>query len=122
MRTYADKDYQMISHWCALRDMAPPPEWSLPDLGLIVDDVACGFLILTNNNCAFLDFYISNPNSEKKIRDDALDSITEELVGLSKDLKIKLLMANSRSFPIIERAKRFDFETVGEMTHFRKVL
>ena len=122
MKVYQEKDYKTISHWCALRDMEPPPEWSLPELGVMVENIAVGFLILTNNNCAFLDFYISNPMSDKTMRSRALDQITEALIDTAKDLRVKLVMCNTASFPVKERARRHDFESVGEMTHFRKVL
>jgi len=113
MRAFEKKDYAILCHWCWLRDKPSPPEWAVPDTGFIVDHVAAGFLILTSNGCAILDFYVSNPNSNKDERDKALDLITEELIEAAREVGVRLLVCSSRSEAIKVRAMKHGFKLSG---------
>lgn len=119
MRAYSTGDYSTIAHWCALRDISPPDSWMIPETGYIVDDVAAGFLLIMNNNVGKLEFFISNPNSDKKERDEALDEITTELIETARDVGIKLLTAATQNEAIKKRALFHDFQYQGEFSVFR---
>ena len=105
-------------HWCALRDSASSPEWSVPDTGFIVEDVAMGFFILLSNNCGFLDFYVTNPQASKTERAEALRRITLELIETAKEIGIQMLMCNTQSESIKNLAKEFGFKSDGEFSCF----
>lgn len=122
MRAYKPEDYHMIYSWCMIRDMNLPPKWILPETGIIVDYVAVGFLILTNNKCGILDFFIGNPLSDKKERDQALDGITTNLIELSIDMGIKMLVCNSQHPAIKDRAMKHGFNFIGNYACFEKGL
>lgn len=118
IREYEDRDYESICKWLTLRDMPPIPEWSLPPHGMIVEGVACGFLIVMDNNFGMLDFYISNPHSDKSSRDKALDHITHDLINLGKDLSLKMILCSTKSRAVKERARKHGFRSDGQFTNF----
>jgi len=122
MRLYKSSDYATIQEWAFIRDMNPPPKWSLPETGIISDDVAVGFLILTNNHCGILDFFISNPTSYKHVRSWALDQITSKLIQLAKEMKVKKLLCDTQHPAIKERAIKHGFNSLGLYECFEKGL
>lgn len=122
MRTYNSEDYQMISSWCGARDLAPPPEWSIPQTGILLEDVAAGFLIYTSNSCGILDFYISNPLADRRERTRAFDAITKRLMYIAKESGIKVLLANTKHQAIKKLAQKHGFDLLGDFTHFKKEL
>lgn len=122
MRPYKSEDYHMIYNWCMVRDMSVPPKWMLPETGIIVDYVAVGFLILTNNRCGILDYFIGNPLSDKQERHKALDGITANLIELSIDMDIKMLVCNSQHPAIKDLAIRHGFNFIGNYACFEKGL
>ena len=122
IRDYFPEDYQMISGWCCKRDMSPPPEWSIPSTGVIVPDVACGFILCMNNQCGVMDFFMTNPEVDKKTRKGAIDAIVEELELSAKEAGIRMLFANSKIKSIQEAAIRTGYELMGSFLSFKKEL
>ena len=122
MEPYKSEHYHQIYNWCMVRDMVVPPRWILPETGIIVPYVAVGFLILTNTKCGILDFFISNPLSDKKERDQALDLITINLIELSIDMDLKMIACNSQHPAIKERALKHGFNFLGNYSSFEKGL
>ena len=122
MRLYDKADYDKIIEWCFIRDINPPAQWSLPETGIIVDDVAVGFLITTSNSCGLIDFYISNPTASKKERDIALDGITISLINLAENLGVKKIFCNTQHPAISDRAIKHGFNSLGKFTCFEKGL
>lgn len=120
MRLYQDSDYNMILEWCFIRGIRHPEKWQLPETGIVVDDIAVGFLVLTNNHCAILDFYFSSPLSDKKLRDGALDELTEELLELAARNGVKKVFCGSDKDPIKKRAIKHGFDFLGSFSFFEK--
>lgn len=120
MREYQKEDYSLICKWCAERDISPPPEWSLPEHGLIVDGHAVGFLILMNNRCGILDFYISSPFSDKIFRSRALDKITRGLLDIAKEQDLKIVLASTKKMSVKDRAIRNGFSPDGHFMSLKK--
>lgn len=90
----------------------------LPSYGLVVENVAMGFLILTDCNVGILDFFITHPLSEKKIRDDALDEIVNGLLKHGSELGLKNFKADTQIKAIKLRAEKFGFEYIGDYSNF----
>jgi|WetSurMetagenome_2_1015567.scaffolds.fasta_scaffold100855_2 hypothetical protein len=115
-------DLKMINEWMESRALPKIPEWSLPKIGFIVEDVACGFLIYMSNECGLLDFFISNPFATKEDREDAFDAIVYELEDLAKKCKLKILFANSKIKTMKTLAEKMGFEYMGEYSEYKKEL
>jgi hypothetical protein len=122
MRTVEKSDHETLQKWCSMRDMPPLNEELIPDTGFIVDDVAAGFLICMNNNMGMIDFYISNPYSDKKERDKVLDEITLELILTAKDVGMKQLICTTQNEAIKKRAMFHGFQFEGEFSAFKMEL
>ena len=120
MRAYEKKDYADISRWCALRDVAPPPEWALPENGFFSPDLAAGFLILTDTKVGIIDFYISNPLADKVMKSRALDRITQKLLEIAKDNDLKMVICSTKNEAIKKRALRNGFREGETFTSFSK--
>lgn len=97
--------------------------WFFSDVGMLVPDVAAGFLYLTNSGIAYLDCYVSNPEAKlKKIR-AAIESITGYLIWIAKnEKKAEMICCNTRLRSIKRIAYRFGFECSGNHTSFSKIL
>lgn len=111
-----------MSQWYKLRGKTAPKEEFVPDIGFIEPGVAAGFLIQTDIPYAIIDLYISNPRSEKAIRDEALDRITQMLFQKAKSLGCKVVRCESQVNTIKERAERNGFKPVGDFALFVKEL
>lgn len=98
---------------------APPPEF-FSDTGFIVDDVAAGFLYLTNSGIGIIDGYISNAMADKFDRDNAVNLITMNLIASARTAGIKLLKCDSQNKKVINRAKDHGFREIGLFTSLVK--
>ena len=114
------QDYSQLAKWCNHRDVVAPPKDLLSSVGFIVDDVACGFIYLTNSSVAILDCFISCPHSDKKIRDKALNLITIELTAYAKNSGCRLIKCDSKIREVINRAYDHGFKEIGQFTSLVK--
>lgn len=95
-------------------EVKPPPLELLSDIGLIIDDIACGFLYTTNSKLGILEAFISNPYSDKNDRDLALNRITLDLIDIAKSKGIKVLKCDTKIDAIVNRAIKFGFVNIGQ--------
>ena len=112
----------MICEWLSMRDKAPIPEWALPVAGVIVPNVACGFLISMSNHCAMLDFFVSNPVALRSKRREAFDEIMTELLLSAKEAGIKMVFATSNIKSTSDLALKHGLIADGVFTSFKKEL
>lgn len=120
LRKYFDHDYLPMCDWFIKRNLKPPTPVLLPKNGIIVQDVAAGFLILTDSNVGMLDFFITNPDQPKDVRLDALDNIAKVLTHTAQNLKLMSLICNTTFINIKELAQRQGFTYLGEYSTFAK--
>lgn len=112
-----EEDYDAFSSWYLEREEMPPPVDMLPTHGIMVDGIGAGFLVATDANLAFLDFYITNKNATKLERDFALDIITRRLIEIGESLGCTNFKADTRVPAIVARAKKFGFKEIGTFTN-----
>lgn len=116
------EDYNQLEEWGNNRDVSPPQLELLPTTGFIVDDVACGFLYLTNSAVGFLEAFMANPKADKNNRSEALNSITLKLIELAEVNQCKVLKCDTKIDAIVNRAKSFGFtELVGFKTFVKEL-
>lgn len=119
---FKPEDYVQLTRWFRLREVPVPPLEFLSNHGYIVDDVAAGFLYLTNSAVGIIDGYVTNPESDKSARDNALDWITIHLTAYAKNSGCKLLKCDSKIKEVIIRAKDHGFKEIGQFTCLAKEL
>lgn len=113
-------DLAQIKHWSKLRGHDLQCDSIFPPTGFIVDEIAAGFLYLTDAAVAVIDCYVSNPASDKERRDAALDAITNALLDVAKTKKIKLVKCETQIEAIKSRAIKHGFFLVGPHDIFMK--
>jgi hypothetical protein len=109
-------DYSQLTRWFKHREMNVPPIELLPNHGYIMDDVAAGFIYLTNSAVAIIDCYIANPESDKNTRDKALNWITIHLIAYAKNSGCRLIKSDTKIKEVITRSKNHGFKEVGQFT------
>lgn len=119
---FKPEDYSQLTGWFRHREMPVPPLEMLSNHGYIADGIAAGFLYTTNSGIAIIDCYISNPESDKNARDNALDWITIHLTAYAKSSGYKILKCDSKIKEVITRAKDHGFKEIGQFTCLVKEL
>jgi len=122
IRTFKTEDYSQLTGWFRQRELPVPPLDFLPKTGYIIDNVGAGFIYLTDSSLAIIDCYITNPESDKNTRDNALNWITIQLTAYAKSLGFKLIKCESQIQEVINRAKNNGFKEIGQFTSLAKEL
>ena len=122
VRRYFGNDYEQVKSWFLARKMVPPPEDLLPKNGVIMDGIAAGFLYLTDSSVAIIDGYISNKDSVKHERDQAIDKLTLELISIAKAKGFKIIKADTMIKSVGNRAALHGFIELGWHNSYVKEL
>jgi len=112
------RDYKELVSWYHARDLVAPGLDMLPTYGLIIKGIAAGFIIVTDCNLGYLEFYISNPHTDKKERDLALDLITRGLIEHGESVGISNFKCDTQSPAVMKRASRFGFRDIGLFSNY----
>lgn len=114
LHRYSEKHYDMITEWQERRGQPFLSAEYLPTHGLVVEDVACGFLYCTDSVIGMIDIFITNPEASNIARAKALDLILKNLIIWAKDLGLKRLIATCKIKGTRNLALKNSFEDVGE--------
>ena len=117
-RRVVELDFDELSRWVEVRGGSLPDRDLFPPTGFIVDGVAAGFIYFTNSLVAIIDCYLSNPFTDKELRDKALDLITVELIKYAKTHRCKLLKCDTKLEVIKHRALKHGFKALGAYENF----
>lgn len=102
-----------IQKWWESRQDIDFPVGLLPDIGKVMYDeehpVAAAFLYTTNSKIAWVGWPISDPESDKDIRDEALDRIFRNLHDLAKQKKHTMIWSTSGIPSLQERLERLGY-------------
>lgn len=93
MRLVVKEDWKTINEWRSKRSIHIIPDSLYPPTGLIEPNVAAGFINFTQTNTAFFENFVSNPDADKKEREDAIMKISESLEKMAYDYGIKWIVA-----------------------------
>lgn len=113
MMAFTKHDFMKICNWMNERGIKAPPFEELPPTGLIVDNIACGFLITTDNGYGILDYFLSNPSMPLRARAQAIDEIAGLLIEKAKLLNLRKLKCDTKIRSIHRQALKHGFQTTG---------
>jgi hypothetical protein len=113
VRRYTPFDLAMVSEWFAQHKLGLPDPSLLPEFGLIVPDVACGFLYETNSKLAMMDGLIGNMHAGLHERGQAVDDIARGLVEEARNRGFTRVMFLSSLRSVVQRSERHGFQLVG---------
>lgn len=114
-----ETDYPTLAQWWnAHKEWTAIPVDILPEIGAVVEGVCAGFLYRTDSKIAWIEWIISNPESEPAVRARGLDLVIEALLGIAKDLGFVSVFSAVKHPKLLERYKQFNFiETDRDMIH-----
>lgn len=119
------KHLEWIHDWLVEREISAHICENLPENGFIarIDKypIAAGFVRSCEGSMGFLDGFITNPKADSKLRHEALDSIYEEIVKISKLFGISKLMCHSVDAGTLERAKRHGFNELPHTLMMKRI-
>lgn len=108
-RTLTGSDYEILSDWWKAWGWPVMAKDMLPDNGtggIMVENegenVVAGFLYWSNSKLVWLDWIISNPNADKKIRKQAIEMLILTAEQMVKDAGSKYMMSISRSNSLLK--------------------
>ena len=108
-RTLTSSDYKILSDWWKAWDWPVMAKDMLPDNGtggIMVEhkgeNIVAGFLYWSNSKLVWLDWIISNPNADKKIRKQAIEMLILTAEQMVKDAGSKYMMSISRSNSLLK--------------------
>lgn len=93
MRRFMKKDLKEINQWRELRKAPILSDDFYPPTGFFEPGVAAGFINFTETSVAFIENLITNPQAEKKKREQAILAILEKLERFAYDQNIKWIVA-----------------------------
>lgn len=114
IKRYLKEDYPYLESWYKAKGLYVPTMDDLPTYGLIEPNVAAGFLVLTDARVGWLEYYITNPDSDVSRRGKALDEITDGLIDYGKKFGLKYFKADTTLTCIGQRAIKHGFEYMGK--------
>lgn len=108
-RTLTGSDYEILSDWWKAWGWPVMAKDMLPDNGtggIMVENkgenIVAGFLYWSNSKLVWLDWIISNPNADKKIRKQAIEMLILTAEQIVKDAGSKYMMSISRSNSLLK--------------------
>lgn len=103
------QDLLTINKWLSTYDMGDLCADDIPDVGFIVDDVACGFLCETNTSVCFIEGFITNPLALSDQRNKAIWEIADAVLQVAKSSGYKRCILLSNDKTVLNRGKILGF-------------
>ena len=108
-RTLTESDYEILSDWWKAWGWPVMAKDMLPDDGtggIMIENegenIVAGFLYWSNSKLVWLDWIISNPNADKKIRKQAIEMLILTAEQMVKEAGSKYIMSISRSNSLLK--------------------
>jgi len=118
----AEEHRDEVDAWCdGWRMQRFAPGW-LPRTGVIVPGVACAWVYFTDSDLAIVENVISNPESTREARGEALASIQQTLESAARARGARYLLGQSGNSNLLERVLEYGYVVTGEIRQFVKVL
>lgn len=109
IREYTPNDYSMLCSWWNTHKFPPPPEAIFPQVGVIIDECAAGFLYQTDSAIAWVEWIVVDPVCDKIKRRQALDLLIDELSALAKNKGFKVIFTSVEHEGLMDRLKTKGF-------------
>ncbi len=97
-----------------------PPSVALPDVGLIEEGVAAGFLYRADGGLGLLDGFVSNPDASSEERHKALNEIIVGLMRIANENGITNVIGLTRDPSMAMRVTMLGFKDLGLYCLFTK--
>lgn len=115
-------DYPVVANWWSNWKFPIMPPEMLPPTGIIVEDeggaICCGWLYKFDAKISMIEWVVSNPESTKKQRAEALDTLIGALVKEAKVSDYKVIISCTKIDALVKRFEKAGF-VIGDtnVTH-----
>lgn len=90
--------------------VSQPPLYVLPKTGYISNDVAAGFLYLTNSSLCWLEWVVVNPEADKISRNESIDEVIKFCIAVAKESNSSSIFSSTRPGAFVARLKDHGFK------------
>jgi len=113
VRPYISTDFEAVDAWFKAHGIHGMDQGLLPEIGLVVDGTAAGFLYRTDSTIAFLDSFVTNPDKSALSRARALQEILEGLTEIAEQWKVRYVLGQPRTSGLIKLGLRMGYKDLG---------
>lgn len=119
----ANKHYRDVASWWDSHNWPIIPLSTLPKVGFVAmdkdDPIAAAWLYQTDSDLSILEWYISDPKSDWKKREEALGDIINAASEFAKENGFKTIFTFCNNKRLIDKLQSNKFQkTENNMTHF----
>lgn len=105
-----EEDLVELNSWLIRNGKDPLDLPDVPKYGMLIPDVACGFICRTDTNVVFLECFVTNPEASPEKRHEALNKLGEWGLNTMKLMGAKRCLVLSEDASLIKRAIELGFE------------
>ena len=123
-RTLTESDYKILSDWWIAWSWPVMAKDMLPDNGtggIMIENkgenVVAGFLYWSNSKLVWLDWIISNPKTNRDIRQEAIKKLILTAESMTKEAGSKFMMSISRSNSLLKIHKELGWTIDPDPSH-----
>ena len=124
VRTLIESDYEILSDWWKALKWPVIAKDMLPDNGtggIMIENegenIVAGFLYWSNSKMVWLDWIISNPKSDKDIKQEAIKKLILTAESMVKETGSKYIMSISRSKSLLKIHKELGWTIDSDPSH-----
>lgn len=123
---YSKPLHGVLARWWDAHSWPVIPHDALPSTGMIAcaeEPVCAAFLYKTDSSIAWMEWFISDPQAEKRHVSIGLDMIIEELSAFAKEQGFKTIFTSMHHRGLIRRLERHGFKTQDtDVTQLMRIL
>jgi len=123
-RTLTESDWETLSDWWKAWKWPVMAKDMLPDNGtggIMVENegenIVAGFLYWSNSKLVWLDWIISNPKTNRDIRQEAIKKLILTAESMTKEAGSKFMMSISRSNSLLKMHKELGWTIDPDPSH-----
>jgi hypothetical protein len=125
VRDYSSKDYPTAVKWWQARAWPPVPEIALPATGVIVEDYCVGFIYKSDSAISWVEWIVSNPDTDKNERDTAMNLLIDNLITKAKSMGAQIVFTSTSAANehLVKRFHDNGFKTTDiNVTHLMRIV
>lgn len=118
-RRFIVEDFPPVASWWTARKWPTIPLDLLPKTGVIIENYCAGFLYSTDSKICWIEFIVSNPNTDKTERDHAMNLLLDRLITEAEGRGFKAIFTSAKNEHLEQRLSSKGFQkTDSEVNHY----
>lgn len=109
-----DKHYDLLKKWYEDHEQKMLDKSLIPGIGLVVDNCVAGFLYQTDSKLAIIENYISDKNSTKEQRHNAIIALTNGLYEVAHQLGYRTILSFTNNSGLLDKQDKLSYKIVAK--------